>query len=141
MLKEVLPAFKRQLHIRISPKELFADRSCKMAAPEKVFLMMSHDLPAIHIQSCDPLDIARRMSHSNEYEMGAFFEYYQAFRFAFPNLRNEFLENVYELQNSLLNQALAEKETYQVLHPYPVSLDELFAAMQPFCQKPVEVLV
>jgi hypothetical protein len=73
------------------------------------------------------------MTHSNRAERLELTEAYQAFKFAFPHLESDCLEQADELEQGLLCRALSNKETYKVLHPYPCSLDELFAEMQPFC--------
>ena len=45
-------------------------------------------------------------------------------------MRNEFLEKVHDVLRDALRQALADKEIYTLYHPYPVSLDDLYQAMQ-----------
>ena len=135
ILGDALPALKRKLKIWALPSELFKNQQGKQGiAPNKVFLVMSHDQPDISIESCNPEEIAQRMAISNQYERMYFFKYYKAFKFAFPHLRNEFLETIDEKQDTLISHALTGKESYKVLHPYPVSLDELFNKMEPLCQ-------
>ncbi len=134
-LEEAMPAFKRQLKVVELPQVLFAGQFCQTpVSPDKLFLMISQSEPTICIKSCNPLEIAQRMAHSNAVEQFYFFEHYKAFKFAFPNLRNVFLEQVDEQQRSLLAQTLQGKQAYQVLHPYPVSFVDLFENLQPFCQ-------
>jgi hypothetical protein len=135
-LGRALPRLRQQLMIRKSPQVIFKNRYCKEeAAVDKVFLIVSHSEPDIRVEPCDPVEIARRMLGSIEYEQLHFFEYYKAFKFAFPHLQNDFLEEIDELQGSLLRHALENKEAYQVLHPYPIPFDALFETLQPFCEK------
>jgi hypothetical protein len=135
-LGRALPRLRQQLMVRRAPQVIFRDRYCKEVAPvDKVFLIMSHSEADITVQPCDPLEIARRMLGSIEYEQTHFFEYYYAFKYAFPHRQNDFLEEVYERQGALLRQALQNKEAYQVLHPYPVPFDALFEEIRPFCEK------
>jgi hypothetical protein len=61
--------------------------------------------------------------------------YYRKFRFAFPELSNQVLEISRELQEEALHRLLARKEAYEVLHPYPVSLPELYEAVRPYCKQ------
>lgn len=140
LLGEALPALKRQLNVRIHPQDLFEDRFCKIARPDKIFLIMSHDDPAITIEPIEAQEIVQRMISSNEYEQFPFFEHYQAFKFAFPHHQNPFLETLYERQYSLLSRVFEGKEAYRVLHPYPVAFEELFKKMQPYCEKHRKVL-
>jgi len=80
------------------------------------------------------LDIIERMRSSNEFERSHFYQYYRAFKFAFPYRRNEFLEQADEKQAAALLNALAAKPACRVTHPYPVSLDALYEIMQPHVQ-------
>ncbi len=138
LLDDALPAFKRKLKVVELPQVIFHNGYYRQrATPDKLFLMMGHSEPVTQVQPCDPMEIARRMHQSNSYEQMPFFEYYRAFKFAFPDLRNDFLEHVNELQRSLLSRALVNKKAYKVLHPYPVSFEDLFVEMQPFCKKNV----
>jgi hypothetical protein len=134
ILGRALPLLKQKLSISLLPRGLFGDRVCQgNAALDMVFLPMSQSEPGISVVPCDPVEAARRMASSNEYEHTFLFQYYRAFRFAFPHLRNKFMEESAELQRSLLCRSLASKEAYMVMHPYPVSLDELFEKMRPYC--------
>ena len=136
LLGEALPSLKRQLKVVEWPQVLFQNRFCTMGVPiDRVFLMVSHSGPDIDIEACKPQEVAERMIYSNECEQMYLLEYYKAFKFAFPHLRNEFLENVNALQRSLLCSALEGKQAYKVFHPYPVSFEELFDHMQPFCER------
>ena len=130
VLGQALPAFKRQLNIRVLPEEIFQKRICPSTAPHKLLMSMSHNEPSIQIEICDPAEIAQRMVSSNAYEQMTFLEFYKAFKFAFPNLRNEFLETIDELQYSLLCRAFENKEAYKILHPYPVPLEEFFHSVK-----------
>jgi hypothetical protein len=135
ILDDALPVLKRKLKIWALPNELFKNQQGKQGStPDKVFLVMCHNQSDISIEPCKPEEVAQRMAISNQYEQMYFFKYYMAFKFAFPGLRNEFLETIDEKQNTLISQALAGIESYKVLHPYPVSLDELFNKMMPFCK-------
>lgn len=132
LLCEALPGFKRQLNIQIPPEKLFVNGLKIAASPDKIFLMMSHSEAGIHVDPCDSMEIAQRMINSIEYELGPIFDYYKAFKFAFPDLINDFLENVRQNQFSLLCDALEAKDAYKVLHPYPVSFENLYREMSPF---------
>ena len=135
VLRDALPGFKRQLNIQVPPEKLFLNGLRTSATPDKIFLMMSHSDPGIIIDPCDPMEIAQRMISSVEYEQAPIFEYYRAFKFAFPDHINEFLENVRDDQLSLLRDALKGKEAYKVVHPYPVGFEDLYRDMSPFLAK------
>lgn len=138
-LSQALPRFRQQLMIKKMPQQIFKDKCwTKMAAVDKVFLIMSHSRSDIEVAPIDAGELASRMLHSNSYEQGQFFEYYQAFKFAFPHLANEFLEQIEDRQKALLSEALKDNRTYAISHPYPVSFEELFVATEPYCKKEME---
>ncbi len=133
MLGKGLPRLRQQLIVRRHPRDLFRDRYCEEGvAMDKLFLTMGHSEPDFRVTPADPSDIARRMVASVIYEHAQFFEYYEAFLFAFPHRRNAFLDDMDTLHEKLLCQALEGKEAYEVKHPYPFSFEDLFDAMRPF---------
>lgn len=131
LLGEMLPAFRRQLNIVLSPKKIFGEKFGPFeGVADKVFLMASHQSPGIVIERVSPDFIVDRMVSSIEFEMLPFKEHYLAYKFAFPHRSNPFLEGIAKRQREALASALAGKETYIALHPYPVALPALFRAMQ-----------
>jgi len=132
---ELLPALNRQLFIKVPVEQLFAKDAIELISkPEKLFLIMSQEQPGIAVEAWSSEDIARRMLESIYYEQVPFFEYFNAFKFAFPEARNDFLENIRILQSDILTSALRNKEAYRVLHPYPFSFEELYRDMAPYCR-------
>lgn len=137
LLGMALPRLKRQLKIYKAPRALFGDQFGPLRArPERFFLIAGHDRSEISVEPCDPREFAERVAEANEYEWRDFFNYYGAFKFAFPHMENEFLENALNVQRSLLCQALEGKKTYLVLHPYGGPLEPLFTRIQSRCVKP-----
>jgi len=135
MLREAMPAIKRQLNVRFEPGKIFGERCGPFEArPDKVFLGLSHADSEITVRQLDPTVIADRMIASIRFEQLPFFEHYLSFKFAFPDRQNEFLDHVHELQYDILRRALSGKESYEVRHPYPVSFQELYAKMKPYCE-------
>ena len=132
-ISKALPSFKRQLNVRERPEKIFKNAICKKSSFDKLFLMVGRSEPEISIEPWDPSDIAARMVSSNNFEQKTFWEYYEAFKFAFPNLQNEFLESADMLQKSQLECAFKDKKAYQVLHPYPVPFEDLFVEMKKVC--------
>ena len=131
-MKRVRPVLKRQLHVDISPQRLFGRGRCSLAgSPQKVLFMTNHGAPEMTIRPINPREIAQRMVFSLQYERLPFTSYYLAFRFAFPETRNEFIERAEELQRERLIEVLADKEAYAVHHPYPVPIPTLFDIINP----------
>ena len=132
MLNEALPALKRQLNIRLHPKDIFGSNMQASGSISRVFLIMSHDSPEVLIEEISTKEVAERMINSNDYELLPFFEKYNAFRFAFPAATNSFIDNMRHQQEQLLYKALDGKKAFRVLHPYPVNLKALGEAMKPY---------
>ena len=133
LLGRALPSLERQRRLMIHPARLFQGRMASGITPvDRLFLLLSHAQSTIRVTPITGQEVARRMAHSNQVELLYFQEFYQAFRFAFPERVNPFLEEVPARQAAGLARALADKTAYQVVHPYPVSLEALFRAMEPW---------
>lgn len=125
-LRKGLPYLRAQLKISRSPQSLFSPERCVFQGePDKIFLLIGHDQPDVVIDSCASDLVARRMAIANRYEQRGLIDYYQAFRFAFPDSRSDLLEVSVEHEAELLASVLAGKETFLVSHPYGASLDRL----------------
>lgn len=133
-MADALPALRRQLNVQLDPDDIFGRRVRSFSAsPDKVFFMVSHAERGIHVDPADPQEIAHRMAASNWYEQQPLISTYLAYRFAFPDRRNDFLERAFEIQSEILSSALAGKDAFMVRHPYPCELGALFSAMAPSC--------
>ena len=77
-------------------------------------------------EEANPFEIAKRIFISNSYEQTPFLDLYKTFKFAFPDRQNDFLENINEFQFSLLNNALKNKQTFEIRHPFPFIFEDLF---------------
>jgi hypothetical protein len=131
LMNRMQPLLKKQLHTNLPPQKLFEQMGASSCSLDKIFFVASHETPDITVQPADPQTIARRMVFSLQEERLDFLSYYMKFRFAFPELRNELIEQAEDIQHQLLTHILAEKEAYEVYHPYPVSIPLLFDAISP----------
>jgi len=130
--RRLAPILSRQAYVQLPPRFLFGEEKLALAGtPEKVFFMASHETPDIRVEPMSAEEIARRMVFSLQEERIDLIAAYHRFRFAFPDRRNELLENAEELQRAALLRVLEGKETGAVWHPYPVSIPALFRAMRP----------
>jgi len=135
LLDEAMPFIKRRLRLKVLPQQIFGERYHKTRVNlDKLLLIMSHQDSGVVIDPCDGVTVAQSMVHSNVYEQEDLFGTYEAFKFAFPERQNTLIEEFKTRQQMLLQQAFANKEAYQVRHPYPVSLHLLFEQLQPYCQ-------
>lgn len=134
LLKKALPTLRDQLKIWVTPEVLFEGTTtgCR-AAPQKLFLIMSHNNPDVVVTPCPTSEIARRMAPSNDLERINIYQYYKAFCFVFPDSRNEFIEKVDEQQSQMIEGALSGLEAYAVYHPHGLSFETLYEKLRPFC--------
>ena len=124
---------RRQLYVDVDPKRLFGSLGGLTVQFDRLFFLMTHDAPELTVEPIDPLDVARRMAFSLQYESLDLRAAYLKFRFAFPDAWNPLLEQAEELQREALERTLIDKPAFVVHHPYPVSLRALFDAMSPYC--------
>lgn len=123
---------RKQQSVQISPRELFGDLSgSHTGTPQKFFFVVSHEGADIRVEPLASDEVARRMVFSLQYERLDFMSSYLKFRFAFPDARNEFIEQAEELQREMLLRAMADKPAYVVYHPYPAPIPALFDAISP----------
>ena len=68
-------------------------------------------------------------------EFDSLYNFYNMYKFAFPDCKNEFIESIPEIYNELLPSALSDIITYKVVHPYPVSFESLFDSLEPIVSR------
>ena len=130
LLGQGLPHLRKLLKIRKSPEDLFKDKIRNgMIKLDAIVLALSQESNEIVAKECEAEEIIKRMIHSNDYEQLPFFEFYKAFKYAFPERNNEFLDNIKNIQSGLLLNALERKKSFKILHPYPVSFEALFSKL------------
>ncbi|MGD8306773.1 MAG: hypothetical protein PVF17_08980, partial [Ignavibacteria bacterium] len=132
LLGDALPSLSNQLNIRVAPDKIFKDKvSWDKHTLHRVILAVSHSNNETSIKEYDAESICSRMISSNLYEFEPFYSYYTKFKFAFPGVKNDFLENVPKLYEELIPQAISDIKTYKLAHPYPISFNKLFHVMEP----------
>jgi hypothetical protein len=133
LLMRVRPLLRNQLYVHLSPQKLFGqDGRPRIGVPKKIFFVASHESNDISVQPIEAREVAQRMVFSLQEERIDFMSAYRKFRFAFPDLRNELIEDAEDIQRAALQRILADKESYMVYHPYPVDIPSLFDALHPF---------
>ena len=131
LLHEGMPALRRQLNFRVEPKVIFGDRCGSLKGhPDKIFIGMVHSDERVLIERAEPNTVADQLACAMEFELTSLMSHYRAFKFAFPGMRNEFLEKVHDVLRDALQEALATKEIYMLYHPHPVSFDGLYQEMK-----------
>ena len=95
--------------------------------------MVRHDAPDVRVESVLPLKAIRHIAASTEHELAPLTAAYRAFRCAFPDRTNDWLERASEVRTTLLTRALRNKQPFVVYHPERGSLRALFEAMAGVC--------
>jgi len=142
LLREGMPALRRQLNFRVEPGAIFGDRCDRLTGhPDKIFIGVVHSDESILIEPAEPGTVADQLACAMEFELTSLMSHYRAFKFAFPGMRNEYLEIVHDVLRDALRQALATKEIYMLYHPYPVSFHGLYQAIKNLLGTPPTVTV
>ena len=128
------PLVERQLGVDVDPRALFSAQTLpREASFDRLFFVVTHASDEITVEPADPIELARRMVFSLEYERLDLRAAYLSFRFAFPDAANDLLARAEALQRETLEHRFAGKPAYVVHHPYPVDLARLYDAMRPYC--------
>jgi hypothetical protein len=134
LLGRILSALEQRSCPAVAPQAIFGDRVGSLVGKlDKVFLMVSHDDPWIEVKPTPPAEMALRLAHLAQYEQIPLQEHYLAFKFAFPEATNPFIECSFDIHHEILSQALMGKETYTVWHPYPLVFSELYDELEAGC--------
>jgi len=142
LLCDGMPALRRQLNFRVEPKAIFGHRCGSLTGhPDKIFIGMVHSDKRVLIEPAEPATVADQLACAMEFELTSLMSHYRAFKFAFPGMRNDFLERVPDVLRDALREALATKEIYMLYHPYPVSFDDLYQAMKKVLGTPPAIAV
>lgn len=132
LMKRMTPLLKQQLHVNLPPHKLFGQKiHTGVSSLDKLFFVGSHEAPEVTVQPVDPQLVAKRMVFSLQEERSDLMAYYYMFRFAFPDQSNPLIEGAEERQRHLLTRLLAGKDAYELYHPYPMALPQLFDAISP----------
>lgn len=131
-IQRVLAFLEKQAHVDVRPDRLCGGKLGAMQGSfDRLIFVESHESPETTVEQISADEVADRMQFSLQYERFDLAAYYAMFRFAFPNRRNEFLEQAHEIQKERLRSVMSGKPTWRVGHPYPVPIPELFDAIEP----------
>ena len=137
IIKRISDRAKKNLNIRVLPKDLINIKIAETAAPlHKVIFSVSSQNNEMTINKISAQEVIERMIQSNREEYSSLFSYYSAFRFAFPDRKNALFEKFDELQKKIFDSCFAGKDIYKVIHPYPAPINKMYSLIvQEFSQK------
>ena len=132
IFRRIVASLEERAYPSVAPQAIFGKRLGSLVGrPDKVFLLVSHDDPWVEVKPTPPAEMALRLAHLGQYEQMPLWEHYLAFKFAFPEVINPFIERSFHTHLEILSQALAGKETYTVWHPYPLAFSDLYQEIEP----------
>ena len=136
-LSRTVSLLRKQLFVDLHPGQLFDGTIGNMRAQfNHLILVISHETSDVKVISIAPEEVAQRMLFSLQYEYSGFLASYWKFRFAFPELRNELIEQAEQIQRERLNAVFSDKRAYAVYHPYPVPIPAMVEIMAPLLTRP-----
>ena len=94
-----------------------------------LLLMTATDRPLTWTQPIRGRDVADRMAASLAVERAPLTEMVAAFRYAFPRAAMDAYDELPEIEHERLRSLLGPLPAAEVLHPYPVDLDQLGATI------------
>jgi hypothetical protein len=139
MLRRLLAKIDREAartaRVSTSPGKLFQDQvTTGPVSLDVAFLANVVQDEPLNVVPVEPREVAERMLASQAYERRDLRDAYHKFRFAFPERAAGTLESLEAQELLLLTQSLGNRKTYEVTHPYPVSLADLYQVAEPFCR-------
>jgi hypothetical protein len=127
VINRIAVRLKNNMRIHVRPKNL---KNIKIANGKSqldlVLFTVSSFNEDLKIQKIVENEVIESMVQSNKQEYELLFNHYTMFRFAFPNKRNKLLDNFEEIHRKRMTSCLANKETYKIIHPYPVPIDKIY---------------
>lgn len=134
LLRAAIPPLQRRLRVSLPASVVCPGAANCVSELDKLFFMVTHESAEIRVEPADPEEMLQRTFHLARYEGLTLLGHYIAYQFAFPGRTNKLIECAHETEVALLRKALSGKEAHVVYHPRPVSLRELYNAMEPVCK-------
>ena len=123
---------ERQLSVQVPPERLLASpRVSEPVSLDRIVLVKSHESEAIEVSDADPVILARRATTSFLFEMADILGHYQRFRYAFPDRRSPWLDNLEERYAAAIERGFRGVPALVADHPYPLASPRLYAAIAP----------
>lgn len=127
---KILSLARRRLKVSRSPESVFEAIETSPHSLDLALVVLSHTIDQTTVRPCEKSASIERIIATNHAEWRGLLDYYVAYKFAFPHKLNPLLEDIDSRQRDLLNRALGNIATYEVLSPYPADFNELFSALE-----------
>ena len=134
---KIAPELERRLFVHRSPAQLFGPERCVGAGSlDSLVFVVSWDAPEVVVEQVDPMEIARRMVSSLQYERLRLVASSLKFRFALPGPVSEVLTRAEEIEAELLLQAFSQIPAVTLYHPFPAPIPEMVDTLSAALQWP-----
>ena len=132
---KIAPELEQRLFVHRSPVQLFGPERCVgTGSLDRLVFVVSWDAPDVVVEQADPMEIARRMVSSLQYERLRLVASSLKFRFAMPDRVSEVLARAEEVEAELLLRAFSQVPAVTLYHPFPAPIpamvDVLSAALE-----------
>ncbi|MDQ3492801.1 MAG: hypothetical protein M3452_06025 [Chloroflexota bacterium] len=123
-------------HVDVAARSLFGADSCADALPlERVYWLVpraagGRRAAAVHVESISSVETAARMALAHVHHRMEFLDAYWRFRYAFPHIRSELVDDMERRERELLETALVDLPIHRVEHPPGVDFGRLREAMR-----------
>jgi hypothetical protein len=131
-LDRVYALVRNQLYVDAEPERLFGT-ALPATSFDRLFFLLTHDSQETTVEPVDPEEVARRMLFSLQHERKELLAAYWKLRFAFPDAASALIAEAALIERDRLLAVFRGKPAYVVRHPYPTSLDGLYAEMRQYC--------
>lgn len=122
-------------HVDQSPVDQFGTRWGGTTQLDVVFLLQPTTGAGIRVAEANPVTLVERMTFAHQHHRRALLAAYQEFRYAFPARTSSVIEELEDRERSLVQRAFAGRPAYLVEHPAGGSIDQIYAALHPFCRR------
>ena len=131
--RRVCSLVERQRYAHFPPHSAFGQENCVLRGKaDRIFLMLSHESDEVAVRQIPADNLIDRMVFSLQEERADLVSLYNKFRFAFPERRNEILEECAAIERDLLRRLFDKRTCYELRHPYLVPFERLFDAVEPY---------
>lgn len=123
---------KKQRHVYLKPQDLFGQGVEAFTGNiETVLITLSHESSEIVVRETSVEEAVERLTYAQLHEWQELRDIYIQYRYAFPHLRVEIIDQLESCLRQMLTTALHDKQILTVMHPHPVPLNHLFESVAP----------
>jgi hypothetical protein len=124
--------------VRLTPEAAYPRRVAREPVIVGALLLASVAAGPLSASVTDAATVVARMTASLDFERSPLLRTWAQYRYAFPTARNTAIEEASRMERDILMRALAHVPATEIVHPFPPSLDELYAAAREVVGRPAE---